>query len=265
MNGLPLSGHSITANPATAPPRSRARIRIDVRRHRTVIMLAAAIAVVVAVSVAALGVSLAVFTAQEEQDAVFGSKTVFPGERVTPAFQIGDASSGAEVDRSSTFGFAADGLTTTTKAWSTAFAGDRYLEFDLNDSLASGVAVSSPTFDFRFSSSGAGQACFYFEVRRISTGAVLGTYGSSGSPVGCVTGTSLTAVSTGIPALATTSIANDLRIRLFAKESAGAEMVIDQATVGGTTAYQSFTLYPVMFRDAADTIPESIPWGLAVP
>ena len=35
---------------------------------------------------------------------------------------------------------------------------------------------------------GSGNACFYFEVRRASTGAVLGTYGSSGSPVACSTG-----------------------------------------------------------------------------
>jgi hypothetical protein len=42
-------------------------------------------------------------------------------------------------------------------------------------------------------------------------------------------------------------------------------MVIDVATVGGSTAHQAFTLYPVVFRDAADTTPEIIPWGLQVP
>jgi hypothetical protein len=261
-----MSGQAIAARPVTAPPRWRARIRIDVPLHRNAIFVTATIAMVFAVSVAAFGVSLAVFTAQAEQDALFGSKTLFPGEQVTPAFQVGDASSGGEVDRSSSFAFPADGRTTTTKAWSTTFASDRYLEFDLNDSLAPGVTISSATFDFKFSANlDVAQTCYYFEVRRISTGAVLGTYGSSGSPVGCVTGTSLTAFSTAIPAVATTSIANDLRIRLFAKDSAGTEMVIDRATVGGTTAYQTFTLYPVMFRDAADTVVESIPWGLAVP
>jgi len=216
-------------------------------------------------SVAAIGLSLALFTAHSEPQALFGTKALFPGERVTPAFQVGDSSSGSQIDRSSPFGFSADSLTTTTSAWSTAFAGNRYLEFDLNDSLASGVAVSAATFDFRFASSGAGQACYYFEVRRISTGAVLGTYGSSGSPIGCVTGTTLTSFSTSISSVATTSIANDLRVRVYGNESANAAMVIDLATVSGSTAYQGFTLYPVMFRDAADTTPEIIPWGLAVP
>jgi hypothetical protein len=260
-----MTAQPMTAQPMTAQPRRRTPIEIAVARHRVAIMAVAAIAMAVSVSVASLGVSLAVFTDQAEGEALFGSKTLFPGERVTPAFQVGDSSSGAEVDRSSSFAFPADSLTTTTSAWSTAFASDRYLEFDLNDSLAPGVAVSAATFDFTFASSGAGQACYYFEVRRISTGAVLGTYGSSGSPVGCVTGTTLTSFSTPIPSLATTSIANDLRVRLFGKESGSAAMVIDLATVGGSTVHQAFTLYPVMLRDAADTTPESIPWGLAVP
>ena len=65
--------------------------------------------------------------------------------------------------------------------------------------------------------------------------------------------------------MATTSIANDLRIRLFGKESGNAATVIDLATVGGATAHQTFTLYPVMFRDAADTTVDVTPWGLDVP
>jgi hypothetical protein len=250
----------------TAQPRWRAGIRIVVPVHRRrAITIVAAIAALASVAVATVGLSLAVFTAQANPQSLFGTKALFPGERVTPAFQVGDSSSGSEIDRSSPFAFPADGLTATTSAWSSAFASNRYLEFDLNDSLASGVAVAAATFDFRFASSGAGQACYYFEVRRISTGAILGTYGSSGSPIGCVSGPTLTSFSTSIASVATTSIANDLRIRLFGAQSAGNGMVIDLATVGGSTAYQGFSLFPVMFRDAADTTPEIIPWGLAGP
>ena len=227
--------------------------------------LTAGIAILVSLAAASVGLSLAIFTAQQDGESVIGTKALFPGERVTPAFQVGDGSSGTEVDRSSSFAFSGDSLSATTSAWSTAFASDRYLEFDLNDSLASGVAVSTATFDLRLGSSGAGEACYYFEVRRISTGAVIGTHGGPGSPVGCVTGTTLGSFSTAIPSLATTSIANDLRIRLFGRESGSAPMVIDLATVGGTTPHQTFTLYPVMFRDAADTTIESIPWGLDLP
>ena len=191
-----------------------------VARHRISIGIVVVIALLVSVNVAVIGTSLAIFTARPEAAAVFGTKALFPGERVTPAFQVGDSSSGTEVDRSSPFAASGDSLTMTTSAWSTAFAADRYLEFDLNDSLASGVAVSAATFDFTFASSGAGQACYYFEVRRISTGAVLGTYGSSGSPLGCVTGTTLTTFSTPMSTVATTSIANDLRVRVFGRDSA---------------------------------------------
>lgn len=226
--------------------------------------MVAAISMLVALAVAGLGLSLAVFTNQADEGAVFGAKALFPGERVTPAFQVGDASSGSEIDRSSSFAFV-DGLTTTTSAWNSAFAADRYLEFDVNDSLASGVSVTTATFHLRFASSGAGGACFYFEVRRVSTGTVLGTHGSAGSPVGCVTGTTFVSFATATPSVTTTSIANDLRIRVFAKESAGAAVVIDLASVTGSTAYQTFTSYPVMFRDAADTTPEIIPWGLDLP
>ena len=142
------------------------------------LLIVAAIAALMSVSIAAVGQSLSVFTAQEDGDIVFGSKALFPGERVTPAFQVGDASSGVEIDRSSPFAFPADGLVTTTSQWSSAFATDRYVDFELNDSLASGVATSSVVFDFAFASSGSGEACFYFEVRRISTDAILGTAGS---------------------------------------------------------------------------------------
>jgi hypothetical protein len=232
------------------------------RRIRTATVISA---IAILVSVAAIGLTLALFTAQSEADALFGAKAIFPGERVTPAFQVGDRSSGVEIDRSNTFAYGADSLVSTTSAWSTAFAADRYLEFDVNASLASGVAITAATFDIRFASTGAGQACYYFEVRRISTGAVLGTHGSSGSPVGCVTGTTPASFSTPIPAVASTSIANDLRIRLFGQESANASMVVDLATVSGSTVHQAFTLYPVMFRDAADTTPQVIPWGLQIP
>jgi hypothetical protein len=250
----------------TAQARWRAGIQtvVQTRRRRRATFVVAIVALATLIA-GTTGLSLAIFTSQHQSQAALGTKALFPGERVTPAFQVGDASSGSEVDSSDPFAFSGDGLTTTTSAWSTAFAPDRYVEFDLNNSLASGVAVSAATLDLRFASAGTGQACYYFDVRRISTGAVLGTYGGPGSPIGCVTGSTQTSFSTSIASVSTTSVANDLRIRLFGDESGGAGMTIDLATVGGSTAYQAFTLYPVTFRDAADTSPEIIPWGLALP
>jgi hypothetical protein len=209
--------------------------------------------------------SLAMFTGHQNGTAVFGTKALFPGERVTPAFAVSDASSGSAVDRSSPFTAAGDGLTATTSAWSAAFDGSRYLEFDLNSSLAGGVAVSGATFNLRVASGDAGQSCFYLEVRRISTGAVLATQGSSGSPAGCVTGTSASTFAVSIGGVSSTDIANDLRIRVYGRESLAGPMVVDLATVSGSTPYQTFTLSPVVFRDAADTTPDVQPWALDNP
>jgi hypothetical protein len=220
---------------------------------------------ILSIALSGLAISLAMYSAQAQSQAVLHSKAIFPNERVSPAFRVGDASSGTQVDRSSSFAFAADGLTTTTSPWATSFATNRYLDFDLNHPLASGIAVAGATFDFTFASSGSGQACFYFEVRRISTGAVLATHGSAASPIGCVTGTTLTSFSTAIASMATTAIANDLRIRVFGREAGGLGSVIDLARVVGSTPYQSFTLYPILVTDAADTIPKGMPWGLQAP
>ncbi len=234
------------------------------RRRRDAVLAVVAITAVVTVVFGSIAISVALFASQIQQPAIFGSKALFPGERVTPAFVVGDASSGSVIDRSSPFAVAADGLLTITSAWSTAFAADRYVEFEFNDSLASGVAVTATSLDLAFASKGAGEACVYIEVRRISNDMLLATHGSPGSPLGCVTGTTPVTVSTALSAIATTSLANDLRIRLFGRDSGGRSMVIDLATVGGTTAHQAFTLYPVLVRDAADTTVDTIPWVLAV-
>jgi hypothetical protein len=178
---------------------------------------------------------------------------------------VTDTSGGSAIDRSSPFAVDSDGLAVATSAWSDSFASDRYLEFDFNHSLASGVAVSGATMNLQMASSGVGQACYFLEVRRVSTGAVLAAYGDAGNPAGCTTGPSLAFFSTPIPAVATTTIANDLRVRVYGSESLEAPMVIDLATVGGSTALQAFTLYPLLFRDAADTTLDLDPWELSVP
>jgi hypothetical protein len=248
---------------AESPPRGRLAI-VTPGPRRAVIVAAAAIALITA-SIAAVGFSLALFTAHSEQPAVFGTKTLFPGERVSPAFSVSDTSSGSAIDRSSPFAFESDALTVVTASWSSGFAGDRYLEFDFNDSLASGVMVSGASMDLRIGSGGAGQACYYVEVRRVSTDAVLADYGSAGSPAACTTGPTPASLSTSIPAVATTAIANDLRVRVYGSESTGAPMVVDFATVAGSTTFQDFTLYPLVYRDAADGTVELVPWELAVP
>lgn len=226
----------------------------------------AILAVVASASVGRPTDSLALLADAADSEAELTSGAIFTGERVTTAFDVRDSSAGTEVDASSPFAFAADGRTTATTAWATTFASNRYLEFDLNAPLPPGLAVSSASFTLRFSSTGAvGVACHYFEVRRISTGAVVATHGSALAPLACATGTTFASSTTPIPTVGSTDVANDLRIRVFGNDLGGNGMSVDRATVAGDTAYAAFELYPVTFRDAADSTPAELPWELAGP
>ena len=66
----------------------------------------------------------------------------------------------------------------------------KYFEFNFNSPLPPGSAVSSASFTFTFAShSAAGDPCYYLEARRASNNTLLATYGSSGSPIACMSGT----------------------------------------------------------------------------
>lgn len=216
----------------------------------------------------ALGVrsSLALFVDVEATTASFDSQEIFSDERVTPAFEVEDRSAAGPVDGSSALAFEADGRTVTTSTWSTAFASDRYLEFDLNAPLPDGLSVSSATFSLSFASATpAATACHYFEVRRASSGDVLATHGGPGSPVACVTGSTPVTSTTPIGSVDATDLANDLRLRVYGRDSAGGGTIVDRATVGGGASTLTFTLYPVLFVDAADTTAVATPWQLSSP
>src|SRR5947207_11924447 len=145
-----------------------------------------------------------------------------PYSVTTAAWDLRDASAGSgETNQSAPSAFA-DARTFATGTWPTAFNTSNYLEFNENAALPAGFSVSGATFDFKMAAGAAADpACFYFAVRRASTGAVVGTHGSSASPVGCVTGTTLQAFSTSISELNTSDLANDNRIRVYARESGG--------------------------------------------
>src|SRR5207237_111383 len=107
--------------------------------------------------------------------------------RTTSAWGIRDASGGAaEANSDDPLSFAGDALFRTTTSWSSAFSGIRYEEFDLYPSNPAGLSVTVATFNFDLvPNTSTDTACFYFEVRQASTGTVLGTHGSSASPVAC--------------------------------------------------------------------------------
>jgi type II secretory pathway pseudopilin PulG len=265
-NSMAVTSHGSPWRGLLRRPRLEGRTGpIRTRRGRVLaVMLAGAVLVLTAA--VGLQTSLAVFSDAEAVAAQAQAKAIFAGERVTSAFDVSDRSSGSAVNRSSSFAVASDVLTTTTSAWSTAFSGSRYLEFDLNSPMPGGLALSAGTFTFRFASAaGGGTACYYFEVRLASTSAVLATHGSSGTPLACVTGTTQATTSTAIASVTGTDISNDLRIRIYGRDSAGSAMVIDRAVVTASTAYNAFTLFPDRFVDAADTTVDIIPWELSGP
>ncbi len=228
------------------------------------VMGTAVVALVMGTVLLGLPGTLAIFTNQDPVDAEVVAGRIFPGERDTPAFSVTDASGGSATDASSPIAFAGDGRTTTTSAWSTSFAPDRYLDFDLNAPLPAGLA--SVTADFRFrwaSATGGSTSCYFFEVRRRSNNNVLQAVGSAGSPVGCVTGTTPVLVASSISTVGTTDIANDLRIRVYGSDTAGGGSIVDAATVAGDDQLATFTLYSVRMVDAADTTPGVYGWGPA--
>jgi hypothetical protein len=179
--------------------------------------------------------------------AVAGSTTI-----TTSAWDVRDVSTGTSSNVSAQTAFAGDGRTLNTGLWAGSFSASRYIAFDSNTTLPAGKSITGATFNYRRAAAVVGTTdCFYLEVVRISTGAVIGTHGSAASPVGCVTGTSLATVSTPLPEITTSDLANDARVRVYSSSTLAAATTIDLATLSGSAAGTPFTLYTRNYIDAA--------------
>jgi hypothetical protein len=204
-----------------------------------------------------------VFAVGSSGDTTSAPLTVLTPQTVTTTgWDLRDASAGAaEVNASDLIAYA-DGRTQATTAPTTAFAATRYLLVDYNAALPTNATPSSSTFDFRFASPASNTSCFYFDVRLASTDAVLATHGSTASPVGCVSNTTQTSFSTALPEVTTAARANDLRVRVYIRNSASAAPVVDQATVSTTTSQGAFTLYDKVFTDKVNAGTTDRTWPL---
>jgi hypothetical protein len=208
----------------------------------------------------------ALFSNQQPIGVGLGAARIFPGNRVTPAFGVSDHSSGSAADGSSANAFANDGRYFLSRVWATTFASDRYIDLDFNSPLPLGLNASSVAASIRLSSdAGTGTVCMYFELRRASTNALLSSHGSAGSPVACTSGSAASVLNVPLAAASTTDIANDLRVRIFAKDTAGGAMRLDEGTINGQTPYSSWTLYPILTRESYSGQLELLRWGLAGP
>lgn len=227
-------------------------------------MLASA-GLLVALVVAGLPGTAALYSGSYPKSVDLTASRIFRGERTTSAFAVSDVSSGTPADRSSTTAFASDSRYFTTRSWSSSFSSSRYMELDLSAPLPAGLSVSNASLALRFASNaGSGSVCVYVEARRASTGAVLSTHGTSGSPLGCTSGSTYSTVNVPLAAaVSSTDIANDLRIRIYARDSAADALRLDRAAVVGDTPYITFTLYPTLTRELYSGVTEVLPWGLA--
>lgn len=207
----------------------------------------------------------ALYSNQQPVAANVSAAHIFRGDRDTPAFVISDTSSGSATDGSYSIAFASDSRYFTTVAWPAAFDSGRYIELDLNAPLPAGLAASSVQLSLRFTGdSGGASTCVYVELRRISSGALLSSHGSSGSPLACVSGTTYGTSSPSLSAVTTSDLANDLRVRIYGRDSGATGPIrLDEVVVSGSTPYASYTLYPILTRDVHDGRTDMIRWALA--
>lgn len=220
------------------------------------VAVGAAVAMFVTTSAA-----LAAFSSLASNGATLSTKRIFAGVRSAWPSDVRDASGGAAETNSSDVLSYADGLTVTTKSWSSAFAATRFDDFDFSGGRPAAVPVTSATFNFTFAPSRSNDdACFYVEVRRASTNALLGTHGSSGSPSACSTGSTVAATVSVSSEVTNTDIANDLRIRVYANNSTNRPLKIDLASVSITTPWFTTTLFEKRWDDEANAAAAIVLW-----
>jgi hypothetical protein len=220
------------------------------------VAVGAAVAMFVTTSAA-----LAAFSSLASNGATVSTKRIFAGVRSAWPSDVRDASGGAAETNSSDVLSYADGLTVTTKSWSSAFAATRFDDFDFSGGRPAAVPVTSATFNFTFAPSRSNDdACFYVEVRRASTNALLGTHGSSGSPSACSTGATVAATVSVSSEVTNTDIANDLRIRVYANNSTNRPLKIDLASVTITTPWFTTTLFEKRWDDEANAAAAVVLW-----
>lgn len=208
--------------------------------------------------------ALAAFTSRSTGSASYVTKRVFPGVRSAWAWDVRDASGGGAETNSSDVLSYADGRTATTKSWSSAFGATHFDDFDFQAGSPAGVHVTNATFTFTFAATrNPDTVCFYVDVRRASTNALLGTHGSSGTPSACTTGTTAATATVDVSAEVTsTDIANDLRIRVYATNSTSRPMTIDRASLGITTPVGTATAFEKRWDDEANAVAAVTLWPL---
>lgn len=113
--------------------------------------------------------------------------------------------------------------------WSSSFSTLRYLKLTFDPAVPTGSVITGASVDFYYRSNTAGNtACWYMETYNGVT--LLGTHGSSGTPISCNTGnTTFSTDNVTLSELTTVANANNLTIKVYMKESSNKKTQIDFA------------------------------------
>jgi hypothetical protein len=210
-----------------------------------------------------VGVTWSAFsqTTSNSSDVVTAAR-IFPGSRSTAAFDLRDAGSGSEVNKSEPSAFA-DAIVDRSST-GIGSGTNRYLDYTLNSVRPASVSVTSAQFNYRLASKGgpgSGNACFWFEVR--VGGSVIGTHGSYASAIGCSSGNTQATFSTSLPEVTSTDQLNGVVVRVYVWETGSKQVDVDMATVSGSTAFAaSYTSYATQITDDTSGTPATTVWAL---
>jgi hypothetical protein len=230
------------------------------RRYRRILV---ALIVVGLAGSAAGAIYAAFYNTTSNPASTFTSKRIFPRATTISAWDVRDASGGGAETNSSDLLSYVDGRPFVGGTFGTTASTTRYFEFNFNSPLPPGSSVSSASFTFTFSSHvGGGDPCYYLEARRASDNALLATYGSSGSPIACMSGTTMVTTTTSLPILTSTTDANDLRIRVIGWDASSKAVDVDAGSVSVTTSLGVvYPLYESSFVDNSTGTPATTTWA----
>jgi hypothetical protein len=115
---------------------------------------------------------------------------------------------------------------TTVNNWATSFSSTRYLKFTFPGYVATSAVVTAATFTHSYKAATSGDnVCWYLEVYNGST--LIGTHGSSASPISCNSTTSFVTDNVSVPEVNTVTEANNVVVRVYVKDATGARKSID--------------------------------------
>jgi hypothetical protein len=223
------------------------------------------VAIATGVFYGALGTSVAgaLFGASASSSLSVSSSRIFPTAQSTSAWDLQDASAGGAAATSTDPLYAVDGRTFATSNLTSSFAATRYVEVALSAPLPTEVALTNVSLSLTAAQSGGGTACVYVQVRRASTGAVLGTLGSATTPLGCSSSQTQATSATPISFVTSSTVADDLKLRIFMRSSSNKKLAFDRVAVTGEMTSSPFTLYETSLVDASSGTASTTAWSLA--